>query len=164
MTRISNGDVLTDVEVEIAAPGGNHKCALDGRRPDDFVIDEPLDVLEDRVALVAGLRQRGVCIGTEQDRVRTVDAGKTQLLSAWAIASGYSRMSAGQRQRGLLVPCLTPTISASGSPRRSRRLLHRQFVARRLWPVASRRPLRRARRRRWPGDRVRTERAVRPAL
>ena len=47
--------------------------AGDGRGPDDLAVDEMLDVLDHRIAMVAGLVQRGIGVGAEQHRVRAVD-------------------------------------------------------------------------------------------
>src|SRR6267378_3141368 len=79
MAEITDGDVLSDVKVEIAATSRQHESASDGGRPYDLIVDQPLDVLQDRVSVISGLGECGVSVGTEQHRVGAVDADETQL-------------------------------------------------------------------------------------
>src|SRR5580704_6686919 len=79
VAQIPNGDVLANVQVEIAATGSHHKCALDSGGPDDLVVEETLDVFEHGISVIAGLRQRRVCVCAEQYRVGAIDAYKPQL-------------------------------------------------------------------------------------
>src|SRR5262245_24416220 len=46
VTGIADRNVLADVQIEVAAPGRQYARAVDRGRPDDFVVDEPGDVLE----------------------------------------------------------------------------------------------------------------------
>src|ERR1700722_3362604 len=69
VAQIADRDVLPDMQVEIAAPRGEHASAVDGRRPDYVVLDELLDMLQHRVAVVDGLRERGIGVGPEHDRI-----------------------------------------------------------------------------------------------
>src|SRR5262249_54785081 len=64
---------------EVAAPGGQRDGAGDGGSPDDLAADEPADVLEHRVAVVAGLADGDVGVGAEQHAVRAVDAALAEL-------------------------------------------------------------------------------------
>src|SRR5580704_19361773 len=41
VVQITDGDVLANVQVEIAPTGSYHKGSLDRGCPDDFVVDEP---------------------------------------------------------------------------------------------------------------------------
>src|SRR5271167_3662302 len=66
MHQIANGDVLADMQVEIAATGGHHKSAANRGRPDDFVLDESLNMFQYRVSVIAGLSQCGVNVGIEE--------------------------------------------------------------------------------------------------
>ena len=52
----------------------NTKAPANGRRPDDLVLDQPLDMFQHWVSLIAGLGERGINIGIKQDRIRTIDA------------------------------------------------------------------------------------------
>ena len=73
---VSNGHVGTQLQVEIAAAGGQDERAVDGRGPDDVAVDQPVDVFEDRVSVFGGLADLGVDVGGQQYRIRTVDAGQ----------------------------------------------------------------------------------------
>ena len=73
VAEITYGDILTDVKVEIAATGGQHKSTGNRGRPDDLIVDKPLDVLQHRVPVVAGLGECGVGVDTEQHRVGRLD-------------------------------------------------------------------------------------------
>jgi hypothetical protein len=73
VAEITDGDVLADVKVEIAATGGQHESTANSGGPDDLIVDKPLDVLQHRVPVVAGLGECGVGVGAEQHRVRAVD-------------------------------------------------------------------------------------------
>src|SRR5258705_13779650 len=44
VAQIADGDILADMQVEIAAAGGQHEAAGDGGRPDDPVADPPFGV------------------------------------------------------------------------------------------------------------------------
>ena len=76
MAQIADGNILSDVEREIAASRGQHKGASDGRSPDDIAIDNTLDVLQDRIPVVTGLRKFGILIGSKHDEVGAVDPGE----------------------------------------------------------------------------------------
>ena len=47
------------MQAEIAATRGQHERARDCRRPDDFAVHETLDVLNYRIAVIAGLAEAG---------------------------------------------------------------------------------------------------------
>src|SRR5579863_10040086 len=79
MAQIADRDVLADMQVEIAAPGGEHEGPVNGRGPDDLVVDELLHVLEHRIAIVDGLGEGGIRVGAEQDGIGSVDADETKL-------------------------------------------------------------------------------------
>jgi EmrB/QacA subfamily drug resistance transporter len=79
MRQVADRQVLAEVQAEVAAPGGQHDRAGDRRRPDDLAGQQPLDVLDDRVPVVAGLADLGVRVGAEQHRVRAVHAGHPKL-------------------------------------------------------------------------------------
>src|SRR5215467_5782835 len=51
--QVADRGFLSEPEAEVAAPGGQRDRAGDGGRPDDVAADEPPDVLEHRVAVVA---------------------------------------------------------------------------------------------------------------
>ena len=54
VARIADRDVLADMQVEIAAARRQDEGAGDRRGPDDLAVDERLDMLQDRIAVVAG--------------------------------------------------------------------------------------------------------------
>src|SRR5271170_4304118 len=64
VAQIADREILADMQVEIAAAGGQHKGAGDGRGPDDLGLDQPMEVLDDRIAVIPGLADRGVRLGT----------------------------------------------------------------------------------------------------
>ncbi len=67
------------MQLEVAAAHGQHAAACERGRPDDFAVHDPLDVLDNRITLIACLPERGLCVGAEQHGVGAVDAGKPQL-------------------------------------------------------------------------------------
>jgi hypothetical protein len=58
--EIANGDILAKMQGEIAAASGEHERAGDGGRPENLIVDEPLDVLKHRVSVVARLGESSV--------------------------------------------------------------------------------------------------------
>src|SRR5882762_463162 len=78
VAEITDGDVLANVQVEIAATSGQHESASNRGGPYDLIVDEPFDVFEDRVSVVAGLGECGVGVGTEQHGIGAVDTDQTQ--------------------------------------------------------------------------------------
>ena len=60
MAEIADRDVLADVELEIAAAGGEHEAALDRRRPDHPAIDDALEMVEDRIAFLDAAARRPI--------------------------------------------------------------------------------------------------------
>jgi hypothetical protein len=50
---MADRDVLANVQVEIAATGREHEGAGDSGRPYDFIFDEPFDMLQHRISVVA---------------------------------------------------------------------------------------------------------------
>ncbi|MBB5319086.1 hypothetical protein HDF09_003785 [Edaphobacter lichenicola] len=72
MTEIADRDILSDVELEVAAACGQHKGALYGWRPDNIAVDEAFDVFENGMPLIAGLRELCIGVGSKQDGVGTV--------------------------------------------------------------------------------------------
>src|SRR5262245_60704537 len=63
---------------EITAPFGHDETAAYGRRPDDLVVDQSLDVFQNRVTVIARLGKCGVLVGAKDRWVRSVDAGESQ--------------------------------------------------------------------------------------
>src|ERR1700684_3726612 len=55
--EITDGDILPEVEFEIATSRGQDKGTLNGWSPDDVAVDNALDVFQDRVAVIAGFRE-----------------------------------------------------------------------------------------------------------
>ena len=73
VAEITDGDVLTDVQIEIAATGSQHECAGNGGGLDDFIFHQPFDVLQHRVSVVAGFGECSIGIGAEQYGIGAVD-------------------------------------------------------------------------------------------
>jgi hypothetical protein len=55
------------VQFEVAAAGGHHHHARDTRRPDDLIVDQPLDMLEDGIAVITGFGQCRIRIGSQSE-------------------------------------------------------------------------------------------------
>src|ERR1700693_1651662 len=66
VAQVADGYVLADVQAEVAAAGGEHESAGDGRSPDDLAIYQALNVFHHRVAIVAGLAERRIGVGAQQ--------------------------------------------------------------------------------------------------
>jgi hypothetical protein len=77
VTQITDGYVLADMQVEIAAARRQNEGPGDRRGPDDLAVDQASDVLEDRIAVISGFAQSRIGIGTQQDGVGTIDADET---------------------------------------------------------------------------------------
>ena len=54
MTEVTDGDILPDRQLEVAATRRDNEAAFDGRRPHDLAIDQTTDVFKNRIAIVAG--------------------------------------------------------------------------------------------------------------
>jgi len=92
------------MQIEIAATSGQHESAGNGGRPDDLIFNQPLDVLQHRVSLVAGLGECGVGVGTEQHRVGAIDPDETQLAQALGNCIRVCAHIGGGVTIGLLLP------------------------------------------------------------
>src|SRR4029077_2959040 len=79
VAEVADGNVLADVQVEIAASSGQHERAGNGGCPDDLISDQPLDVFQYRVSVVAGFRECCVGVAAEQHGIGAVDTDETQL-------------------------------------------------------------------------------------
>src|SRR5579871_4180944 len=60
MAQVADGGVLADMKIEVATTGGDHESTVNGGRPDDFAFDQPFDVIENGIAVVAGFSEFGV--------------------------------------------------------------------------------------------------------
>jgi len=76
MAEVADRNILPDVELEVAASRRQDERTFDRRRPDEVAVDDTLDVLEDGIPVIAGLGERRVLIGSEQNRVRPIDTHK----------------------------------------------------------------------------------------
>ena len=78
------------------------------------VVDETLDVLQYRVALIAGLAQGRVGFGAQQYTVRTVDADEAQLVQGFRdrLRDRHAPRQ-GSVTTGLLVPWPMPSMPAA---------------------------------------------------
>jgi len=66
VAEIPDGDILANVQLEIAATCGEHESAGDGGRPDDLIFHQPFDMLQDRVSMIASLSKCGIGVSSEQ--------------------------------------------------------------------------------------------------
>jgi hypothetical protein len=55
------------VQFEVPVGGGHHHRARHTRRPDDLIVDQPLDMLEDGIAVITGFGQRRTGIGSQSE-------------------------------------------------------------------------------------------------
>ena len=76
MAEVADRNILSDVQFEVAASRSHNERAFDSRRPDNVAVNDALDVLEDRVSVIAGLGECSVFIGSEQNRVGPIDSYK----------------------------------------------------------------------------------------
>lgn len=76
MTKITDGYILAKIQFEITPAGGKHEAALDCRSPDDIPIDEPLDMLQNRVSFIAAAVDSRVWFGAKNERIGAIDPGK----------------------------------------------------------------------------------------
>src|ERR1700690_1933151 len=65
VAQVADRDVLAEVQLEIAATRGHYKSSVYCRRPNDFIVDQALDVLQHRVTLIAGFSQCGMGLGSK---------------------------------------------------------------------------------------------------
>ena len=76
MAEVADRNVLPDVELKIAASRRQDKSTFDCRRPDKVAVNDALDVLQDGVSVIAGLGERRILTGSEQNRVRPIHTHK----------------------------------------------------------------------------------------
>ena len=79
MGQVADRHVGAQLQVEVAAAGGQHERAVDGGCPDDVTVHQPVDVFEDRISVLGGFAHLGVDLGGQQHRVRAVDTGQPEL-------------------------------------------------------------------------------------
>ncbi len=101
------------MQLEVAAARGQHKRAGNRGSENDLLVDQPLDVLDDRIAVIARLAQRRVRVGAHHHRIRPVDAGEAQLAERLRDRVGIMRRVAGQRRHFVAGP-LPDAFDAGG--------------------------------------------------
>ncbi len=79
MAGITDGDVLADIQRKITAAGGEYEPAFNGRCPDDSAIHHTLDMVQERIPVVAAATGQGVGLRPQHESIRAIDAGETQL-------------------------------------------------------------------------------------
>src|SRR6266516_2935083 len=75
--QVADREVLTQVQLVVAAPGGQEYRSVEGGRPDDLpvgfaLVQKPGQVVANRVAVVGGLGNSRVRVGRQQQAVRPV--------------------------------------------------------------------------------------------
>src|SRR5579863_6912959 len=70
------------MKIEVAASGSDDEGAVNGGCPNNFAFDQPLEVFQDRIAVVAGFSKFGISIRAEQNGVWSVDPDEAQLAQA----------------------------------------------------------------------------------
>ena len=79
MAEITNGEVLTDIQFEVPTARGEHEPALNGRRPDDPAIHHTLDMMKDRIPIVASAGHGCVCARPKHKCIWSIAAREAQL-------------------------------------------------------------------------------------
>ena len=77
MAEIADRNILSDVELEIAASRRQDERTFNRRRPDEVAVNDALDVFEDGISVIAGFGECRILIGSKQNRVGAVDADET---------------------------------------------------------------------------------------
>jgi hypothetical protein len=78
MAEVTDRDVLTDIQLKITSAGRNDEPAFNGGCPNNPSVHHTLDMVKDRITLVASPTGGCVRLCTEHKRVRSVDASKPQ--------------------------------------------------------------------------------------
>jgi hypothetical protein len=60
MAEVADRNILPDVEFEVAASRSQNERTFDRRRPDKVAVNDALDVLQDRISVIAGLGERRI--------------------------------------------------------------------------------------------------------
>ena len=79
MAEVTDRNVLSDIELEVTASRGEQEGAGDGWSPDDIAIDNPLDVLQHWIPMVADLCKLCIFIGPQQNGIRPIHPDQPQL-------------------------------------------------------------------------------------
>ncbi len=78
MTEIADGDILSDIELEVTSACGQNIRALDSWSPDKIAVDDTLDVLENGITVIACFREFRIWLllqaGRSRGRSRRRDA------------------------------------------------------------------------------------------
>ena len=86
---VAEGQVLADLEHEVAAPEAQDHRALHARGPHDLTAEDLADVVEDdQSAVLGGLHQAGVAVGPEGQPVGTADPDAEQGLDRLGHVAG----------------------------------------------------------------------------
>src|SRR5215469_14592823 len=102
MAEISNRHVRADSELEITAAGTQYKAAGNRWSPDDVpVVDDMLEMFENRIALIARFDGPRIFAGSKQDGVGPIDADQTQLRQRLRDSSGIVADVIGQSPHGV---------------------------------------------------------------
>ncbi len=74
MAEIADRNILPDIELKVAASSRHNECAFNRRRSDQISVHDALYVLGHGISVIARLGKRRVFAGSQQNRVRAVDA------------------------------------------------------------------------------------------
>ncbi len=74
MAEIADGNVLTDMQFKISTAGREHKPAFDGRCPDDPAVNNALNMVEDRITIIASAARGSISFRPQDKGVRTAIA------------------------------------------------------------------------------------------
>ena len=84
-------------------PRGHYKSSVYSRRPNDFIVDQPLDVLQHRISVMAGFSECGIGLGSKQDSIRAIDADEPQL--AQGVSNGVRVLANVGRKGHFRIAC-----------------------------------------------------------
>src|SRR5262252_4227204 len=87
VTQVADGNFLADLKIQVAAARSDNEGAVNRGRPDYFAVDQAFDVFEDRIAVIAGLCEFGISLGTEKNRIWAIHTDQAQL--AQSLGKGF---------------------------------------------------------------------------
>ena len=113
MVEVPDGDVLTDIQFKISAAGREHESTLDGGRPDNSTVHLALDMMQDRIAIIASAAGGRISVRTEYKSIRPIDANQTQPADRLRNRTGIA-LDVGRQDDGRVARALTNSLN-SGS-------------------------------------------------
>lgn len=111
MAEVTDGDVLSDVLLKITATSGKDQTPFDCRGPYGL-IDKALNMLKDRIPIVASRADGSVRLCSQKESVRAVDPGESQLAHRLRYRTVITLPIRRERQGRVAYPSKTARSSA----------------------------------------------------